>query len=260
MVEPTRTSDSSRVRNDADQQNEPQQKTGPSSFDEILKQSRSTQTPQQQYSDQQGAAHLQKEQAKESRGQELRERKQESKTESHEESRSDEGGSRKTEGHVEGRVEAKGQQKEREGGGQGQGQFGGGRGAMAREAGQTKSKDGAKAAVGSSAQGAFATELKKAALPEALTPQHAQQIVNKVVQYFRIKKHTDGATELDIGFQEEIFKGLRLRLVQKDGRVTLHILTGEGDVRRLFEKSRQDIEDALSAKGIQLTQIVIGEG
>lgn len=259
MVEPTRTSDSSRVRNDADQQSEPQQKTGPSSFDEILKQNRSTQTPQQQYGAQQGAANLQKEQAKESRGPELRERKQENKTGTREESRSDEGGSRKTEGHVEGRVEAKGQQKEREGGGQGQGQFGGGRGAMTREASQAKTKDSAKSAAGFATQGAFATELKKAAIPDALGSQHIQQIVNKVVQYFRIKKLTTGETELDIGFQEEVFKGLRLRLCQKEGSVTLHILSGEGDVRRLFEKSRKTIADALSAKGIKL-QIVIGEG
>lgn len=262
MVDPTRTSDSSRVRNDdANQQDQAPQKTGPSAFDEVLKQNRSTQSPQQQYSTQQGASTLQREQVKEARGQDIRERKRDDKTETREEKRGDEGDSHRSEGATSNRVEAKGQSKDREGGGgQGQGQFGGGRGGMTREAGQTKLKEGAKSATHLQAQGAFATELKKAAVPETLSSQHIQQIVNKVVQYFRIKKMTTGETELQIGFHEEIFKGLRLRLVQKDGSVSLHIMSDEGDVRRLFEKSREAIESALTSKGIKLSQIVIGEG
>lgn len=260
MVDPTRPSDSSRVRNEEPQQQEPApQKSGPSSFDEVLRQNRLPQSPQQQQSAQQGASMLQKEAAsRDSRTQEQRTRQQD-KTETREERRSTDSESRRSEGPSDSRVEAKGQQKEREGGGgQGQGQFGGGRGEMAREAGQAKLKESAKTAAQGQTQGAFAAHLKKAEIPNSLSAHHIQQIVNKVLQYFRVKKMATGETELQIGFNDEIFKGLRLRLVQKDGKVSLHILSGEGDVRRLFEKSRTTIEKALTDKGVKLSQIVIG--
>ncbi len=261
MVDPTRPSDTARVRNEEPQQQDPApQKSGPSSFDEVLRQSRIPQSPQQQQGAQQGASLLQKELAsREGRSQDQRTRQQD-KTETREERRSSEGESRRSDGPSDSRVEAKGQKGEREGGGQGQGQFGGGRGTMTGEARQTKFKEGSKTAAQGQTQGAFAAHLKKADVPNALNAQHIQQIVNKVLQYFRIKKMATGETELQIGFHEEIFKGLRLRLVQKNGRVSLHILSGEGDVRRLFEKSRSRIEKALTDKGIKLSQIVIGSG
>lgn len=256
MVGPTRTSESGRARNDEPQQSEQKpQKTTPSAFDEVLRQNRQPQNPQQQQSAQQGASTLQRQEVRE-RQQDSRDRSNQDRKESRDEGRS-EGDSTRSEGPHEGRVEAKAQQREREGGGQGQGQFGGGRGAMTREAGQAKSKDGAKTAQ-AQAQGAFATQLKKMDTPQALSAHHIQQIVNKVLQFFRLKKLTTGETEIELGFREDIFKGLRLRLVQKDGKVALHIQSGEGDVRRLFEKSRGAIEKALTDKGIKLSEIVIG--
>lgn len=260
MVDPTRPSDTNRVRSDESQPQEPTPpKTGPSNFDEVLRQNRLPQSPQQQQSAQQGNTMLQKEAtSRDSRSQEQRTRQQD-KPETREEHRSGEGESRRSDGPGDARVEAKGQQKEREGGGgQGQGQPGDGRGGMTREASQAKLKEGAKTTAHGQTQGAFAAQLKKAELPNALNAHHIQQIVNKVLQYFRVKKMATGETELDIGFNEEIFKGLRLRLVQKDGKVCLHILSEEGDVRRLFEKSRNVIEKALTDKGIKLSQIVIG--
>lgn len=259
MVDPTRPSDTNRVRNDEPQQQEqPPQKSGPSSFDEVLRQNRLPQSPQQQQSAQQGNTTLQKEASREAGTQDQRTRQQD-KTETREERRSSEGESRHSDGPSDSRVDAKGQPKEREGGGgQGQGQPGDGRGGMTREASQAKLKESTKTSAQGQTQGAFAAQLKKAETPHSLSAHHMQQIVNKVLQYFRVKKMTTGETELQIGFNEEIFKGLRLRMVQKDGKVTLHILSGEGDVRRLFEKSRGAIEKALTDKGVKLSQIVIG--
>lgn len=256
MVGPTRTSESSRARNDEPQQQDPKpQKTTPSAFDEVLRQNRQPQNPQQQQSAQQGASTLQRQEVRE-RQQDSRDRSNQDRKESRDESRS-EGDSTRSEGSHEGRVEAKTQQRDREGGGQGQGQFSGGRGAMTREASQAKSKDSAKTAH-AQAQGAFAAQLKKIDTPQALSAHHIQQIVNKVLQFFRLKKLTTGETEIELGFREDIFKGLRLRLVQKDGKVAIHIQSGEGDVRRLFEKSRGAIEKALTDKGVKLSEIVIG--
>jgi hypothetical protein len=256
MVGPTRTSESGRARNDEPQQQEKTpQKTTPSAFDEVLRQNRQPQNPQQQQSAQQGASTLQRQEVRE-RQQDSRDRSNQDRKSSSDESRSGESDSTQSEGPHEGRVEAKAQQRDREGGGQGQGQFGGGRGAMTREASQSKSKDSAKTAQAQT-QGAFAAQLKKVDTPQALSAHHIQQIVNKVLQFFRLKKLTSGETEIELGFREEIFKGLRLRLVQKDGKVALHIQSGEGDVRRLFEKSRGAIEKALTDKGVKLSEIVI---
>lgn len=258
MVDPTRPSDSGRVRNEDPQPQEQQpQKTTPSAFDEVLRAKSMTQTPQQQQSTQQGSTTLQQGEARE-RAQDRRSQSDSEHKESRDERSSGEGESRHSEGPTEGRVEAKGQSREREGGGgQGQSQFGGGRGGAARETSQAKFKESAKSTVHGQTQSAFAAQLKKADAQNALSPKHMQQIVNKVVQYFRIKKMTTGETEVELGFQDEIFKGLRLRLIQKDGKVLLHIQSGEGDVRRLFEKNRDAIQKALSDKGVQISSIVI---
>lgn len=262
MVDPSRPSDSRRVRNDEPppQDTATPPKAKPSAFDEVLRQNRQPQSPQQQQSAQQGATTLQKEVVqRDGRQQEQRERKQD-KAESRED-RSSDSESRSSSRSAEPRVQAKTQQQDREGGGgQGQGQFGGGRGDLSRETRAAKAKEGGKSEAQAQTQAAFAAQLRKAQVPQSLSAHHIQEIVNKVMQYFRLKKLTTGETELQVGFQEEIFKGLRLRLVQKDGRVLLHILSVEGDVRRLFEKSRAAIEKALSDKGVKLSQIVIGTG
>lgn len=257
MVGPTRTSESSRARNDEPQpQERTPQKTNPSAFDEVLRQNRQVQTPQQQQGGQQGAAALQRQEVRE-RQQDSRDRSRQDRKESSDERRSSESESSHSEGPRDSRVEAKAQQRDREGGGQGQGRFSGGRGDTAREASGTKSKEASKTAQ-TQAQGAFAAHLKKADIPQALSAHHIQQIVNQVLQFFRLKKMATGETEIELGLRDEIFKGLRLRLVQKDGKVALHIQSGEGDVRRLFEKSRGAIEKALTDKGIKLSEIVIG--
>ncbi len=261
MVDSTnRTTDGGRVRSDEPQQEQQQQKTNPSAFDEVLRANRTPQTPQQLQSTQQGTSTQQQGQVKE-RNEERRDRSDDDRKSTRDERSSGEGESKRTEGNSDARVEAKGHSRDREGGGgQGQGQSSGGKGGTAGEAGQAKFKSTAKATVQGQLQGAFAAQLKKSETQNALSAHHMQQIVNKVVQYFRVKKLTTGETEIQLGFHEEIFKGLRLRLVQKDGKTSLHIHSGEGDVRRLFEKNRDAIQTALKEKGVELSEIVIGEG
>ena len=263
MVDPTNRSGGSRQVNDEPprQENQPQ-KTGPSAFDEVLRQTRNPQSSQQQQGAQQGASILQKQvESREGCGQQQRDDQQEERKDSRKESRSTDRDSRSGDSRDTGRVEAKGQRREQEGsGGRGQGQSSGGRGQMTKEAAQTKLKMEKKGAAQTQAQSTFASELKKVQGQEVLSPRHMQQIVNQVMQYFRVRKLTTGETELELGFREEIFKGLRLRLISKDGKVSLHILSGEGDVRRLFEKNRDDITKALTDKGVALHDIVIGTG
>lgn len=251
-----KTNDSSRVRpDDAPRPDTPQPKAGPSPFDDVLQQGRMAQLPQQQQTAQQGSQQTRQAATQERRQDTNKNRADSDKERARGDSRSSESDGKRTESSSQ-RVEAKQQNKEQQqegGGGQGQG-FG--RGQMGSDVAAARKNDG-KATVGSGVAKTFALELKKQDQLQALDPHHIQQIVNKVVQYFRLRKGVSGETELQIAFQEEIFKGLRLRLTEKDGKVSLLVTSADPDVRRLFESKRDELTQALAQKGITLDRYAI---
>lgn len=172
------------------------------------------------------------------------------------------------EGVTEQRVVAKVPVK-RDGGGQGgreqgHGGHGGGHGAHGQRAQQAQLREAAKARtelhVGAAAQFQDALQAQQAErVPTHFNAAQMQRLVNLLVQSIRLGKGDLGGEELQLGFHASIFKGLRLRLQTKDGKVAITIASQDRGVRALFTNERGRIHSALQAKGVAVTKIEISE-
>lgn len=101
----------------------------------------------------------------------------------------------------------------------------------------------------------FSTKLKSA--EKASHTQAMQKIVNSIVQAFRVGLNVDGEKELQLDLKEKIFKGLRLRLTSKRGKVSIQLLTATASVRDIFEKNAPEIRKMLEQKGIAVADIKV---
>ncbi len=102
---------------------------------------------------------------------------------------------------------------------------------------------------------AFQTYLKKQA--NFIPKQLSQEILNQLVRYVRIGLNKEGNKEIELDLHKEVFKGLRLRLTANHGKVSVHFLTANSDVRELFKRETSKIEGALVARGIAVQEIKV---
>jgi hypothetical protein len=143
------------------------------------------------------------------------------------------------------------------GGGSGEGRQGGFDGSTQRR-GITKmlQRAGAKA-LPADLQAKFAARLAQAQRAGPSQAVLAQQVLNKIVQYVRIGINKAGEKEIQLDLHERIFRGLKLRVTEKDGKVGVHFRTSDARGREVFEKNRDAIRDALAKKGIEVAEITI---
>jgi hypothetical protein len=66
-----------------------------------------------------------------------------------------------------------------------------------------------------------------------------------------------GDQEIQIDLHEKIFRGLKLRVTSRKGKVDVHFLAADAKTRSIFEKNKDDIRDALEKKGILVEEILI---
>lgn len=107
-------------------------------------------------------------------------------------------------------------------------------------------------------QSKFASKLSK-----AMTAANAgqavltQQVLNKIVQYVRIGINQKGEKEIQIDLHERIFRGLKLRVIARGGKVGVHLNTGDSKGREVLEKNADAIRSALEKKGIDVDEILV---
>jgi len=147
-------------------------------------------------------------------------------------------------------------------GGQGQGAGGGkgGYGGQTARRGLTKklSKAGVRT-LPMDLQKKFAAKMAKAA-QDMSRPDAArltQQVLNKIVQHVRIGINRKGEREIQVDLHERIFRGLKLRVTEKGGKVNVHFSMVDAKARALFEKNSDAIRDALTSKGIDVEEITV---
>lgn len=86
----------------------------------------------------------------------------------------------------------------------------------------------------------------------------SQQVLNKIVQYVKIGINKKGENEIQLELHEKIFRGLRLRVVSKEGgKVGVHFRTSDEEGKTIFKKNSDAIRGALEKKGIVVDEIVI---
>lgn len=243
----------------------PAEKPQSSSFDRILEQSRALQRSPllQQQSTRQGSEEAQRETQRRGRAHERREtmhRRERARAIAHHEAETTE----RTEEGPQHRVVLKTQLKREQGGssqGGAHGSFGqSGEGAREKTAATGRSRQDLRASLVQQLEQGFGAALQSHKVPTAFTTKQLQQLVNQLVQFVRVGRTTVEGTELQLGMNETVFRGLRLRLTAKDGKVTVQFQSSHADVRALFEREREKITRALEAKGVRVGAIHIEGG
>jgi hypothetical protein len=84
-----------------------------------------------------------------------------------------------------------------------------------------------------------------------------QQVLNKIVQYVRIGLNRKGEKEIQLDLHEKIFRGLKIRVTEKDGKVNVHFQTFDKAGRAVFEKNAGAIREALAKKGVEVQDITV---
>ncbi|MFO1518557.1 MAG: hypothetical protein U1F57_02660 [bacterium] len=80
-------------------------------------------------------------------------------------------------------------------------------------------------------------------------------ILDQLVQGVRVGLNKNLDKEIQIDISDRVFKGLSLKVSSREGKVEVAFLTGNADVRRLFESQKGKIGQALAEKGISVSQI-----
>ena len=170
------------------------------------------------------------------------------------------GGERKADAKVaEQRVVARGSLKDGRGsGGGGQGFQGGGYGG-----GQRGRKGTAAELVKAGAKG-LPADLKSRFIQKLKSTMGqdpaklSQEILNQLVAYVKIGINKKGKKEIMIDLHEKIYKGLKLKVTsEKDGKVSVHLLTANSKTRSVFKREQSSIKKALEDKGIEVDDIII---
>ncbi len=81
------------------------------------------------------------------------------------------------------------------------------------------------------------------------------RLMEQIVSYARLHSKKDGETELELALHEEIFKGLRLRISTKNGKIKATFITSSRDVRELFQNQKNTLNQQLTENGLEVEGI-----
>jgi Flagellar hook-length control protein FliK len=169
------------------------------------------------------------------------------------------GGERRATGAGDQRVLGKGTMGQGGRGSEGGGREGGFEGQAGRRGLSTRlTRAGAKS-VPIDLSGKFATKMTQMGKGTAAARQAvlSQQVLNKIVQYVRIGINRAGDKEIQLDLHEAVFRGLKLRITARGGKVGVHFRTADAASRSIFERNRAAIRNALNKKGIEVDEMVI---
>lgn len=82
-----------------------------------------------------------------------------------------------------------------------------------------------------------------------------QRLLDQIVQFARLITRNEQDKEMEVALRDEVFKGLRLRVRLKDGKLSATFLSDDKEVRDLFQAEKQAISSALAEKGIDVEAI-----
>lgn len=157
--------------------------------------------------------------------------------------------------------EQQGEQQRDQRGGHGSGGHagqGGGGGSRAKSGVRSEAYAKSRETMGQAAKSEFQQTLAQTRAPQVLPSKQMQHLVNLLVQSIRVGKNEIGDAELQLVFQTAIFKGLRLRLQDRGGRVAITFSSHDPGVRALFTRERKRIVAALQDKGVAVDEVTVG--
>jgi hypothetical protein len=154
--------------------------------------------------------------------------------------------------------DGRGGQQGSDSGNRGGGEGRGGTGQQARTSEQSAKYASTKSDLGTAVASKFQQQMmQEKAAQLTMNRSQMQQLVNLLVQSIRLGKNEVGAEELEMSFQAHVFKGLRLRLLEKNGKIAVSFLSSDGGVRALFQRESDRIRKALKHKGVDVEAIEV---
>lgn len=154
------------------------------------------------------------------------------------------------------KVIAKGPMKDGGGGG-GKGDKGGFSFGQSRKGVDLKQQKLAAGLDAAALHGKFAQKMQASLAKGLRDPGMTQAILNQLVQYVKVGINQEGDKEIRIELHERIFKGLKLRVLSKEGKVLVHFMAADDKTRAVFDKNKDEIRKALEKKGILVEDILI---
>lgn len=153
------------------------------------------------------------------------------------------------------KVVAKGRLKQDSGGGGGK-EGGFGSFSSRREISKTLAKASAKS-LPVDLEGKFAKRLAETMKGTSDQAVLTQKVLNKIIQYVRIGINRKGEKEIRLDLHERIFRGLKLRVVAREGKVGVFLKTGDAKGREALNKNRDALLKALNDRGIDVDELEI---
>jgi hypothetical protein len=156
------------------------------------------------------------------------------------------------------KVIAKGRLKQGQGQSQGQGKGSGFGMASSRKGFSKVLQKGGARSVPIDLKGKFAqklTDAMKKGEPDRAAL--SQQVLNKMIQYVRVGINTKGEKEIRMELNERIFRGLKLRVIARGGKVHVTFATQDARGKEVLEKNKDGLKKALGEKGIDVEEIVV---
>jgi uncharacterized membrane-anchored protein YjiN (DUF445 family) len=108
-----------------------------------------------------------------------------------------------------------------------------------------------------SLHGKFMEKLQTSLAKGLREPGMTQAVLNQLVQYVKFGINQAGDKEIQVELHERIYKGLKLRVASKEGKVLVHFMAADDKTRAVFDKNRDEIKKALEKKGILVEDILI---
>lgn len=157
------------------------------------------------------------------------------------------------------RVFGKGSLKQNTGGGGGQGSFSGGQGSGSERKNLSKLLKSADVnSIPLDLKGSFAKKLSESMKnQEANQTQLSQQSLNKIIQSVKVGINMQGDKEIQLILSEKIFRGLKLKVTSRDGKVSVSFKSNDAKGREILEKNKEGLKKALADKGIEVDEIEI---
>lgn len=106
-------------------------------------------------------------------------------------------------------------------------------------------------------QGKFMQKLQASMAKGVKGPALTQSVLNQLVQYVRVGINKEQQKEIRIDLHEKIFRGLKLKITSRDGKVLVHFMAADHQTRSVFDKNKDDIRKALEKKGILVEDILV---
>lgn len=235
-------------------------KEGKSTFDKVLEQNKMLQKNTQQIQPKFGEAEQQESKVVRHHGQGEKGKDKQSDEKEQERIKEKAKDERKSGGEVDGKIVGKGRGKgssDKGSGKGGQGQKGYGGSAQRKNIRFLKKGAFTKSAQAATESSKFQIAMKAQMKNTHLSKEFIQNLVNQIVKFVKSGINKDGEKEIRLDLHEKIFKGLRLRIALKDGKVTINLNSSNSKVRELFSSKSEDIQGQLEAKGIQVKEIKV---